>query len=332
MKRDFRFYDYIFCRATLYKGLVNLCKFYDCLTVTTIFFVFENDSFQGDCFQEENVFQVHAETIQCLSSFDAKKCSNKRREATCNSCPCQTFSSSKKATLQPSCYEIRSCNNQALEEIAGLLGPKQVTFHSQDDKAKVALGLPAENKQVTVLIHMEYEVWLPDHNFTIAPMRRLTPSVIGAMEIKEKSYSREAVTYSGPTYVAIRSAKHSQSSVLYHLQDRKLIRSLDEFSGSFENESNVKPVMIVTVDGGPDENPKYMKTVECAIDYFLKYDLDAFFIATNAAGCSAFNRVERRMAPLSKEMADLILHHKHLVLTSTIKPLTKNLNLETLCM
>ena len=152
------------------------------------------------------------------------------------------------------------------------------------------------------------------------------------MEIKEKSYSREAVTYSGPTYVAIRSAKHSQSNVLYHLQDRKLIRSLDEFSGSFENESNVKPVMIVTVDGGPDESPKYMKTVECAIDYFLKYDLDAFFIATNAAGFSAFNRVERRMAPLSEEMADLILHHKHLVLTSTIKPLTKNLNLEALCM
>ena len=30
-----------------------------------------------------------------------------------------------------------------LEEIAGLPGPKQVTFHSQDKKPKVALGLPA---------------------------------------------------------------------------------------------------------------------------------------------------------------------------------------------
>ena len=34
-----------------------------------------------------------------------------------------------------------------MEEIAGILGPQQVTFHSQDDKAKVSLGLPVANKQ-----------------------------------------------------------------------------------------------------------------------------------------------------------------------------------------
>ena len=42
---------------------------------------------------------------------------------------------------------------------------------------------------------------------------------------------------------------------------------------------------------------------------FLKHNLDAFFISTNAPGRSAFNRVERRMAPLSKELAGLILPH-----------------------
>ena len=40
--------------------------------------------------------------------------------------------------------------------------------------------------------------------------------------------------------------------------------------------------MIVTVEGGPDKNPRHRKTIEYAIDYFLSQDLDAFFLATNA--------------------------------------------------
>ena len=67
--------------------------------------------------------------------------------------------------------------------------------------------------------------------------------------------------------------------------------------------------MNVTVDGGPDENPRYSKTIECAIDYFNTYDLDAFLLATNAPGRSAFNRIERRMVKSSKELSGVILPH-----------------------
>ena len=86
------------------------------------------------------------------------------------------------------------------------------------------MGLTAANNQVPILMHMEYDVRLSDHDFTVTPMHKLMPSVIGAIEIKEKTYSREAVTYPGRTYAAIRSAKHSQSSALHHLQDMKHIR------------------------------------------------------------------------------------------------------------
>jgi hypothetical protein len=48
-----------------------------------------------------------------------------------------------------------------------------------------------------------------------------------------------------------------------------------------------------------------------AIATFKKFDLDAMLVATNAPGRSAFNRVERRMASLSKELADVILQHNH---------------------
>ena len=72
-----------------------------------------------------------------------------------------------------------------------------------------------------------------------------------------------------------------------------------------------KPVRIITCDGGPDENPRYPKTIECAIEQFVEHNRDALFIATNAPGRSAFNRVERKMAPLSKELSGVLLEHDH---------------------
>ena len=51
--------------------------------------------------------------------------------------------------------------------------------------------------------------------------------------------------------------------------------------------------MFVTADGGPDENPRYINTINCAIDYFNAYDLGACCVATDAPGRRAFNRVEK---------------------------------------
>ena len=90
----------------------------------------------------------------------------------------------------------------------------------------------------------------------------------------------------------------------------KRIRSLPEFAESFKFDETEKKVMIVTVDGGPDENPCYQKTMASAIEYFEEYQLDALFLATNAPGRSAFNSTERRMAPLSREISGLILPHE----------------------
>ena len=89
-----------------------------------------------------------------------------------------------------------------------------MTFHSQDDKARVPNGLTAANKPSTMVMHMEYKVSVADHDFVIAPQHKLIPSVIAAMEIKPNCIGKDAVTYSGPTYVAIRSAKHDSSTAL----------------------------------------------------------------------------------------------------------------------
>ena len=47
-----------------------------------------------------------------------------------------------------------------------------------------------------------------------------------------------------------------------------------------------------------------------AIHHYLKHNLDALFIATNAPVRNAFNRVESRMTPVSRELSGLILAHE----------------------
>ena len=154
---------------------------------------------------------------------------------------------------------------RSLEELAGILGPAEVTFHSQDDKAKVPIGLTSTSKQAPMFMHMEYQVTLPDHDFVVAPKQKLMLSIIGDMTlVKSKDLTNNAVTYSGATYISIRSAKHSASSTFAHFQDMMRMHSLPEFATSFQTDRHEeKKVMIVTVDGGADENPRYEKTINC---------------------------------------------------------------------
>ena len=63
------------------------------------------------------------------------------------------------------------------------------------------------------------------------------------------------------------------------------------------NDGSAKPIRIITCN----------EKIDCAIEQFIQNNLDAIFVATNAPGRNAVNRVERSMAPLSKELAGLIL-------------------------
>lgn len=92
-----------------------------------------------------------------------------------------------------------------LEEIASVLGPNQVAFISQDDKARVPIGVTAANKQTPLLMHVEYRVKLTDHDWVKASRHKLIPSVYAGINIKENGLgNKTAVGYSGPTFIAIR--------------------------------------------------------------------------------------------------------------------------------
>ena len=73
---------------------------------------------------------------------------------------------------------------------------------------------------------------------------------------------------------------------------------LEEFKESTRNKKgDIKPLMFVAVDGGPDESPSNQKTLLAWCNRFLKEDIDGIFVFSNAPGFSAYNKVERRMAP-----------------------------------
>ncbi|KAJ1531396.1 hypothetical protein ONE63_000077 [Megalurothrips usitatus] len=196
----------------------------------------------------------------------------------------------------------------ALEVVASILGPEQVIFISQDDKAKVPIGKTAAKLQAPLLMHIKYKVRLDDHDFVVGERRQLTPSVYAAMTIKKDCMGkREAVSYSGPTFIAIRSGKHSSSTASTHAKDLKDVLGMEEFRAlTVSQDGKPKPVVMISVDGGPDENPRY-KVIAHAISHFLDLDLDGLFVFTNAPGRSAYNRVERRMAPLSRELSGVVL-------------------------
>lgn len=64
-----------------------------------------------------------------------------------------------------------------LDELASFFGPEYVARLSQDDKARVPLGITAANRQGPLLMHLDYRVRLPDHDFTVAKGHKLIPSV-----------------------------------------------------------------------------------------------------------------------------------------------------------
>ena len=107
-------------------------------------------------------------------------------------------------------------------------------------------------------MNLEYRVKLPDHDFVIASGHKLTPSVIAGLDISSSKLLNGSVSYSGPTYIGIRSGKHDSSVAATHAADlRYLYDNVAEFrSILYRADGTKKPILIIFVDGGPDENPR----------------------------------------------------------------------------
>ena len=116
-----------------------------------------------------------------------------------------------------------------MRDIVFLFG-SDVFVLSVDGKAKVPIGVTAVTKQVPLIAHVSYEIRLPDHEFVKATKHKSTPSVYAACEIKPPSSRADPeITYSGPTYIALKSGKHESSTAYTYGRDFDHLLGLKEF-------------------------------------------------------------------------------------------------------
>jgi len=118
-------------------------------------------------------------------------------------------------------------------------------------------------------MHVEYRIKLPDHDWVVADRHKLIPSVYAMLDIEPKKMGNlTAVSYSGPTYIAIRSGKHDSSTAFSHGTDLETILQREEHISYTKTETGeTKPVIIIVVDGGPDENPRFYLESNCSCQF-----------------------------------------------------------------
>lgn len=121
------------------------------------------------------------------------------------------------------------------------------------------------------------------------------------------------VTNLGPTYVAIRSAKHDRFIAEHEDMDFDCVVKLKEFEKTARNHiGSIKPIIIMGVDSlEPTDFTRFPKTLTKAIHRFKKYNLDALFVIAQAPGQAIFNVAERRLAVLSQDLSGLVLPHDY---------------------
>ena len=124
------------------------------------------------------------------------------------------------------------------------------------------IGLPAARRQAPLLMHLDYKISLPDYDFVVASSHKLIPSgkysnlivksiffhllsVYAACIINDKN----EVTYSGPTYITIRSGKHDSSTAETHYHDFSLLFESMDFEPVMKLNGKCKPIVIICVDG-----------------------------------------------------------------------------------
>ncbi len=154
----------------------------------------------------------------------------------------------------------------------------------------------------------------------------LCSSIYAASVIDETG----SITNAGPTYMSIRSAKHDRLVHESHAIDFGRLIKLKEFEKTAcDHLGRVKPIVIISVDtNGSENNTRYSKTLASAIDKFKKYNLDALVIVNQAPGQALFNVVERRLSPMSQDLAGLILPHDHFGTHLNVNGLTEHAELE----
>ena len=108
-------------------------------------------------------------------------------------------------------------------ELAELFSDEQGFFLSQDDKARMPIGLPISKKQDVMLMHLEYKV---SFRSRFSRWKKSQADSISDASCNRRK-ENDGIGYSGPTYIAIQSGKHGKSCAASHKEDfQNILRTI----------------------------------------------------------------------------------------------------------
>ncbi|CAB4437126.1 unnamed protein product [Rhizophagus irregularis] len=178
---------------------------------------------------------------------------------------------------------------------------------SQDDKAKIGLGVPAVGRTFHTLQSVHEPVSVADHDFPLGNGQKLVPSVY--LMIKPNELNDELRT--GQLAIHVRRQWSLGTSSLTHMQDLESLVLDPQYNDVLKTNGEIRSVWVLLVDGGPDENPRHLKNIKTYCQLFRKFDLDYLTVRTHAPGQSKYNPVERGMETLSGKLAGITLPIDH---------------------
>ncbi|CAB4437272.1 unnamed protein product [Rhizophagus irregularis] len=184
--------------------------------------------------------------------------------------------------------------------------PENSIIISQDDKAKVPLGIPAVGRTFSTVQSQNQPVSIPDHDFPVSSKHKLIPSVYLVIDPTDTNESMRSECLA----IFVQPELWLSTTASSHMYDLKKIQYLQNFQASFLDNNNMyHPILVLLVDGGPDENPRHLKNIKEYCQYFRSADLDYMAVCTHAPGQFAYNPVERSMASLFGKLAGITLPH-----------------------
>ncbi|GBB92221.1 hypothetical protein RclHR1_19880001 [Rhizophagus clarus] len=124
---------------------------------------------------------------------------------------------------------------------------------SQDDKAKVPLSIPAVGKTFQTLQNFQEPVTLLNHDFLVDMQQKLIPSVYLLINLSDTNDA----FHNGQLLIFIRSQYQVGINSSTYMSDLNSLIQDNRFDGILKINSQIKPIWILLVDGGPDENLPY---------------------------------------------------------------------------
>jgi hypothetical protein len=194
-----------------------------------------------------------------------------------------------------------------LKDIASYLVPDVCVLISQDDKAKIPLGVAAVSRTFHCFQSISSPLTVPDHDFPIANKHKIIPSFYLFLASAKQFDEEDPV----PRKLACvtRGQLFTSTSAQTHLTDlSNMMKSDCDIQKLTLRNGVAKPVYFFITDGGPDENPRFLKNIHHYCNFFTSNPtIDYISVRVYAPGQSAFNPVERSMAPFSKKLAGVVL-------------------------